>query len=510
MGASLTGSSAGSWFHRLGLFEASWLDLASFYGGTTTSNVGSAAQLTTRLASITTDLVAGTADYQISALTQQAVAAAQISGPAGLALQQTVQQLFVNMVQIDTAQKDLTPLSALQLLIGEMVGASATINQGTLPAVGAQTALTGVSPVGNPVFVFSAKDAVGRGLQYVIPETAVATITQDWQNGATAGQEPYSMVTPAANANFFSYDWLSSKYGSGANLTGTLVDPSVSNTATISTAGGGSLTVNGTFTTYSNTDYADNWVYSVGVATTNFANSSASQSYYTTTSGAKVGSIQMISAGGTLNDLRQKFSTTSTTGAGTGGTPYVLLASGVNNTQYAVFVAYKLSNASPTNGTLTIDLCDSTGTTVNDDQGTANSVAVNLTAIADTNWHTQTLVVRLPQTLTTNLPMAIRLRFTGTILDSGKSVYIGAVGVAVMQNLYVGGPAFTGFRGSTFPIASGAYADAWTFSITATIGKLQKAMWRWINPPALAPMTPGLIVPAVTSGSATISDSLVA
>jgi hypothetical protein len=488
------------------LIEAAFLDYQAVHGGTTTSNIASAAQLApTRLNSISVDLAAGTADYQITGLVQQAIAAQQ-SAPSnfGGGLQATVQQLLINMANLDTPLPALTVGAALNLLIDEMVAAAAFINQGTLPAVGAQTNATWVTPVGNPTFVWSAKDAAGRGLQYTFPETVTALITQDAQSGATAGQEPYTLTGQNANGNPFAFDWLGAAYGSGAQQTGNLIDPSISNTGSAA----GNLTVNGTFGTFTTTDQADNWNYVVGVATTNFANSTATTTYYTAATG--IGSLKLISDGTNKNDVRQKFNTASATGVGLGGTPYLPVAAGVNNTQYMLFVAYKMSNASPTNGTLTVDICDSAGTTVVDDQATANSLAINLTTVADTNWHIATATFRLPQNLGTNVPYLLRFRFTGTILDSGKSVYLGAVGLAIATQLYAGGPFFVGFRGSINPNASGTYADAWTFGITNTPGKLQRAMWRWINPVAAGPQTPGFIVPAITSGSATIADTLVA
>ena len=135
---------------------------------------------------------------------------------------------------------------------------------------------------------------------------------------------------------------------------------------------------------------------------------------------------------------------------------------------------------------------------------------MDLTAIADTNWHAEKVVFRMPQQLSANAPYAIRFAYTGTILDATNAVFLGAVGVAPMTQFYPGGPFFCGFAGSTNVNASGLYPDYWTFAVTYTPGKMQRAVFRYFNPATLTPQTPGLIVPAITSGSATIADSLVA
>ncbi len=475
---SLTGSSAGDFFHRAGLLHATVRDVTSIMGGATSTNVASAAQVVpTRLASVTTDVVAsGTKDYIVSALVQQAFTAFQSAGAGFFGQVQSLSQtLLIDMCNVDLAGSVNAgdSVGALRYLIDKMVTAAAFIDQGTLPAVGAQTAAGWVTPTGNPVWIWSVKDAAGRALQYVYPETITVGVTADAQNGATAGQEPWTMSGLAANpAGILDPLWLTSTYGSGASLTGQLIDPTISNTG----GSTGNLTVNGGFTTFTNTNYPDNWKFVTGVATTNFLNSSATKAYYagTGTPGAGApGSLELLSAGGTKNEVYQQFGTTLTTGAGTGGSPYPFVASAVNNTQYVLFFAYQLKTASPTNGTLTVRLCDSAGTTIADDAGTNNTLAIDLTAIADTAWHTGSLVIRLPKVLTTNLPMSISFAFTGTILDATNAVYLGGVGLSIAAQFYPGGPFVVGFRGSTNPNASGTYPDAWTFAVTATIGKLQ-------------------------------------
>ncbi len=483
--------------------EATLLDELSQQGAAATTNALAAGNIPTRQGTVTTDLlaVAPTANYPLVAQWNQACAAAQGTAPllvgtiAGL-----VPQLVVAMCNADTALSSLTVQAAVNLIVAEFAAASASLDDGTLPAVGAQTAGIAAAPVGNPSFLWSAKDSAGRALQYVTPETITVTITLDAQSGATAGQEPYSVVGQNAQNNFFSWDWLKSgAHGSGGVSAGTLVDPTISNTG----ASTGNLTVNGGFTTWSTTNYPDNFHYVTGVATTNFLNYTGTSVYFT---GA--GSLEMLSAGGTKNEVWQKFNTPSSTTAGIGGSPYAFVPSADNNTQYILYFPYKLLGASPSNGTLTVRLCDSGGTTIADDSGTNNTASIDLTAVADTNWHIGSLVIRLPEVLPATTPYAISFAYTGTILDNANAVILGGVGLAVATQFYPGGPFFVGFRGSTNPNASGIFPDSWTFAVTATIGKLSKAVWRYLNPPSLGPQTPGIIIQV--SNSPTIPDSLVA
>lgn len=506
---TLTSASTGSgyWWERFGTLLGWTEDLEALQGAATTSNIGSAPQTTTRIANVQTQLGEGTAEYDIAAAMQSAADDFQ-SSQSGLlsAIQQQVQQLLINMTNKDAALTSLDLTTGLEWLVSAMIADSATINQGTVPAAGAQTAKAGVTVVGDPTFVVSVKDAAGRALQYTFPETLTVTVTSDGQIDSTLlGSEPFSAAGQNAQDDFLAWDWLkSSKYGSGASITGSLVDPNTSNTASTSTAGGANVLVNGTFTTATTANVADNWTIATGSAGSSILVTTGSNGYKT-----GYGALEMVSDGSTLLSITQSFNTASTTTVGAGGTPFALVSSAVNNFQYAVFVPYKLSAASPAAGVLTIDLIDGGGSTIADDAGTNNSTTVDLTAVGDTNWHVATAVFRMPAGLPTSTPYKLRI-YQSTAVTTGKNVYLSGVAMAVMQQLYAGGPYFAGFRGSTDVNASGKYADAWTFAISYTPGKFQKGLWRYFNPPGLTDQTPGIIVPAVTSGSATIADTLVA
>lgn len=512
---TLTGSAAGDFFHRLGLIEAQYLDVTALQGNPSggTTNVLSAASTATRIASIQADFAAATADYDAAMAYQTAADAFQQSTEAfAQAVQVSVVQAdLIYLANKDSSQPVLTYQAAVQYLINCMVADAATISQGTLPAVGAQTNAVGVTPTGNPTFVWSAKDAAGRALQYVYPETVSVLVTTDNQNGATKGQEPFTVIGQNVQADTLAWDWLlSNKYGSGATSSGSLIDPTVNNTG----AATGNLLVNGAVLVATTSNQADNWTILTGSAGTTITVTAASGGYITGS-----GVIVMVSDGATLLAITQAFNTPSTQTVGAGGTPYALTPSAVNNLQIAFYIPFKQSTANPAAGVLEADLIDGTGggaTIITDDQSVQNKATVTLGgANLGTGWQILTLVARLPKLLPANTPYKIKI-WQSTAVSNGCNISLSCMAAAVMTQLYVGGPYYAGFRGSTDVIASGQTVDSWTFAVTATIGKLQKAMWRWFNVPSI-PMVagqgvsnPGAVIPAVASGSATIPDSLVA
>src|SRR5262249_6164385 len=197
------------------------------------------------------------------------------------------------------------------------------------------------------------------------------------------------------------------------------------------------------------------------------------------------GSVQLLSDGTTANiGIAQPFSTPTTTvvsgtGAGTGGSPALLVSAAANNVQYCASIFYKLSNSSPTTGVLTMAVKNASGTIQQDDSGTNLSTTVNLHNIADTNWHQLSLTFRLPKVL----PSTLEIRFfLSTILDNTKSVYLSNFALGVMYQEYQGGPYVIGFSGSTGVNASSIQPDMWTFSVTNTLGKMQTGIWRNLDP----------------------------
>lgn len=497
-------STSGGLFTRLGHLEGWLRDVQSFRGGTATTNVLSGAQIPTRVVQVEGDYAASTADYpDVDGLQTTATGFQSSMEALPSSLSTLAQNTLLTMANLDYPLQAKTLANALALLQQQMTGV-ASVNA-NVPAVGAQTNGTNVTPVGNPVFVWRVKDSIARTLQYIFPETILALITGDYQNtSVTAGQEPYSLIGQNAQSDFLAYDWLpvTGKYGSGASAAGNLTDATVNNTGATAAAGANAL-VNGDFQTYSNANLPDNWRAVVGSVGTRILNGGGGNAY--TTGG---GSLEFAGDGSTLIAVAQQFNTATSTGSGTGGTPYIPLPGGTNNACYCVNLWFKLSAGSPAAGVLRLSITDTSQNILNDDQGNALSTTTALTAIGDTNFHNFNFTFSLPQNYqgTTTTPQ-LRIDLS-TALSNGTNIFFGRVGMTQMVQFYPGGPYFAAFSGNTKVNASGLLPDQWTFAVTNTLGKLQTACWRFFNPPSLGPQTPGIIVP--NSGSPTVSDTLVA
>jgi hypothetical protein len=477
-----------------GLFKifghtAGWLlDIMSFLGGATTTDIASGGQLTTRYTQLQTDAAAGT--YKATKFLDGFFAATVTQGQSALAgplnaLQLYAQNVLIDQVNTDTALPSKTLANAISLLIAQMVGATATVNQ-SAPSLGAQTAGVGLSPVGSCVIVGTVLNGAGLLQEYAFPETLTFACTNDANSGGTANQEPFSLVGQAAASSPFAYNW---PLGSGCNTTLIVVDSTQNNA-------GGNVLNNSDFDTSSNANYADNWVVAVGVAGTD--NKQQTATTYTGTGGA----MEFLGDGSTLTAITQAFNTTPSTGANSGGTNGTL----AEKSLYAFNIFYKLSAASPAAGVLAVSLVNAGGTVINDNAGNANTISVALTGIADTNWHSLSGTFRTPA----NLPSTVKLRISlTTALTSTKNVYLDHGALALMKAaysvstngaMYGGGPSFAIFSGAVKPLIG----DAWTIGVSNTYGIVQREFQRFFGMNAL-----GLLLPS-TSSSPTVADSVVA
>jgi hypothetical protein len=495
------GSISTRWGHVGGYL----LDLFAMLGATATTHVTSAAQPQTRDAQLQGDAAAGTADYSAVANLNANIVAFQSGGQSLIPqLAALFQQYLIDMAQTSQPSPQNNLPYAMALLVQQMTIDTHTFNA-SVPAIGAQTAVG--TPVGNPTFVFSLLDCLGRTQQYVFVETLTAVMTSDVQSGATAGQEPWRLTGQVAQTNMLSWDWGSAIYGSGTSITGNL-------TSGVIFGGSGNfpnLTVNGDFRLFSgaNANYPDNWITVVGAAGTKILNGGATFAYLT-----GGGSIKFVGDSSTLTALSQQFNTPNSTINGGGGTTAQLVAGAVNHTQYCANVYFKLDSASPAAGVLELSVTDGSNTILVNDAGNNLAITVSLALTADTNWHTLSLPFALPQVL----PAEVRVRLSlSTALTTGTNLYMSNCAVVQMQELYAGGPSVAGFSGNTNVNASGIAPDNWTFAVTNTQGVFQNMIWRVLNPPAIAAASgpasvyytvgEGYVLPVATSG-ATVSDSL--
>jgi hypothetical protein len=548
MTVSVASATAGSWSQRIGMIAGMLNDQFALQGGPATTNVAVAAACglpppgttnsSNRVKLFEASWAAGTADY--ADLDGFASAAAQFQSSsfspvaflAALAVKTTI-----TMCNQDTVLAGLNLSYAFQLLIqqaGYVAGAApGTVAYLTalIPAIGAQTVIAGSgTAVNDPSFVFSLKDTFGSKLQYIYPELLKATITNDVQNGATAGNEPWLLTGQVGQPNKLSWDWLTTAWGSvgasggnGGTVSGTLVSAAYDNQG-----GFGNLTVNGDFRRYNgaSVNIPDNWVLWKGVDGTNIVNSSATAAYL---SGG--GSVEILGDGTTNFGIKQPFNTTSSTVTGAGGSPAVLQAAVANNAQYCVSVFLKNGQAAPASGTVRLSVVNSSNTIVNDDYGTALSAVVDMSSggVNDTNWHQLTLTFRLPQALPTGYAVSLD---TSVLLTSAKIIYASDLCVCQMQQLYNGGPYVAAFAGTTAPNASGISPYSWSFAVTNTITAgtanvaanhtaLQIALWRLFDPANLPPaqqgknspyfmLGNGYSYPNVNGGGTLIADTVVA
>lgn len=385
---------------------------------------------------------------------------------------------IIQMAQQDTPLPAQNIVNALNLLISQMVTAVASVNS-SVPSLGSQTAVG--SPNGNPIIVGSVKDANGLALQYCFPETMTFTCTRDSQTGGTVlNQEQMTITSPApismssqGGNGPLSWPW---PQGSGISVVQNLIDAAVNysgNTA------GGSVLVNGNFSTFTVPNQPDNWVVGAGIVGTNVLSSATA--YY----GAA--SLEFLGDGSTLQSISQQF------GQNSGGTLYALQP----NTQYAV-QGWIQTPVAPAAGVLSIELANAAtgGAIIADNAGNNNAISQSLTGLTSATWTSVKGTFRTPSVLPTN--QFLRFRMT-TAETSAKQLLLNRFALAPMAQFYPGGPFFAQFSNSNKVIKG----DAWTLAIGQTYGLFQFLFDRCLNMRGL-----GLVIP--NSGSPTISDSLIA
>lgn len=354
---------------------------------------------------------------------------------------------------------------------------TATVNATTV-SVGAQTAVN--TPNGNAIIVVTSLNGFGQTHQYSNKDLFTFVCTADAQTGgATAGQEFVTVTGQAFINNSYSFLWPG---GSGISTQIPACSSEVNNSGAAT-----NVLQNSSFNTFTNANVADNWTIATGTAGTQVVQASGGNAYR----GAN--SISFVGDGSTLTAITQLFNQAPATGIGAGGTSYQPLPT----TPYAVNGWLKLSAGSPAAGILEIALIDGSGNIINDGSNTPNVSTVTLTSIADTNWHNFNAVFRLPPVLPTTIKLRIRL---STALSSGKTVYIDAVAMNPMAQLYKGGPAVSIFSGNSNLIKN----DTWTLAYTPTWGQVQLYLERTFGMKAL-----GLRMPAATASS-TVNDNVIA
>jgi hypothetical protein len=158
------------------------------------------------------------------------------------------------------------------------------------------------------------------------------------------------------------------------------------------------------------------------------------------------------------------------------------------NTVYGISV--QMQRDAATTGTVTIRLVDGAGSVINDDAGTANSLAVDVSTLSSSAFTAQTTWFRTPKVLPEIFYLEIKAT---TAITNTKVVYIDDVILAQGTQAYTGGPFVVLFANDRDLQADDRYvitvANDWG-------GKIQTWFWRWF----------GRLLPSDTGGAETITD----
>lgn len=391
------------------------------------------------------------------------------------------QSTVIQMANDDTPLPTQTLTPALNLLIGQMGSATASVNQPTTSASAASAARpNGSANNGTGVFIASVKAATGKTQDYVFNETITAACTADSQTGgATVNQEQFTLTTPVAAT-----DTLGWNFPLGSGVTGftlNAVDPTVNN--------GGSqinLLINSDFQNYSITsNLPDQWLKAVGTLGTDIIQGSGGSGLFGTSS------LAFVRNAGSLPSVYQPFAAIVNPGVST-GTQATLLP----DTVYAVNIWAKRNSSITTTGTLALSLVDGSNTVINDDNGVANTITKAMSTLS-TTYTAVNGFFRTPAILPA--AVSVQLYTSVTIADTGGQVNMCGLSMTPAPQLYASGPWVAIFAGGTKFIVP----DQFTLAINNNYaGVFQVGLDKM-----LGLRVSGLQIPS--SGSPTINDNLV-
>lgn len=403
-------SGAGSLFYRLGKLGLLVKQVKSFQ--------------TSQLANLTNTTTGVVAQYNAESDIQALVGSAYIGqlnnpGTAVGGLVQNVATQTVNRVvfrddpQLNQTLQQVNLLASLQEIILQMREQAATILAATITLT--NSSFTGT---GNGTINSSAKrPSDGLVLENAYGENVLFTCTNDSYVGdAIAGNEGFQVTGAGTLTNFFAFNW---PLGSNCSVGVSAIDATED-------VGGGNFLTNSDFEDWT-ANVPDNWTLVVGTAGTNIARQGTivyTGSY----------SLEFIGAGGTATQIRQQFDSSS----GTLGELDPL-------TQYSVALWLRRDGTAAAAGVLTVDLTDSSGNVVADENAVNNSFTVDLTALT-TTFAAYKGVFRTPHVMPSSVYLRLR---TSTPLTNGRSVYLDHLSLGQMTQCYVSGPYVAVHSGST-------------------------------------------------------------
>ena len=378
---------------------------------------------------------------------------------------------IVGMVLADQPSQSWTRTTAMAEVVRQAIAQSVTVEANVIGLT--PTALTG--SVGTGVLVTSTQRGDGLVQENSIEETLRVVCTQDSYTGnATQGQEQFSLVGAPSVSGPFDYD-----YPTGSNAA--VQVNAISSSSTASTTG--TLLTNGDFeawTTVSAIPNLDNWTLTGGVWGTDIKQDGTNpyQDTY---------DVEWIAGTAATPILYQEFN--STTGSNVVPPALASLAFNVWLKRVGVVTA----------GVLTIELVDSTGTVVNDAQGTPNTTTITLSGLT-TSYVAHNVVFRLPA----NPPSVLRFRFHMSTALTGANVRMDSAPFAPLNAFYTGGPSFVVFSGAVPFVGN----DGWSLAVTnnqggATFAATFQSGWQRL----FGMRELGLLLPS--SGTPTISNTLI-
>jgi hypothetical protein len=306
---------------------------------------------------------------------------------------------------------------------------------------------------GNPTMITSLLSGKGKTLENCLAEDLVLKITST----STAGSETGTMSGEyLETSDKMRHDWPS---GSGASKTITVRDP-----------GSAGFLTNGDFDDFT-ANAPDNWTIDTGVAGTDVTDE-------TSTVYRGGACLEFDGDGATLSAISQDLSALSL----------------VSRTPYPVCVQVKC-DVVPAAGVMVIDLYDGSAI-ISDDEGTANSLTVTLSA-AHTTFEPYTAVFRLPEPVPATVKIRVRL---STAITGGSSAFVDdLIFGPAMTSMYTGGPYVSLIRGAVDP----AKDDQWVTTVTnARAGAFQELFDKFYN-------NPDKLLPSATGAGETIADSLI-
>jgi hypothetical protein len=403
----LTGS--GSLFSRLGKIGVTINTINAFRGP-------SAAILTNNI-----DGQYATADQNLTDLLWTNLTTFQNAAGAFMRpLQQLAQNTVVQMVNNNMPQSDSSIQTALNYLINQMISYGQTVQNCTPSATATYSPLN----YGNPNVIYSVSAGDGTLCENIFSEVCTAQCTLDSQTQPLiAMHEPVQL-----NAQYSISDTFSWKFPVGSGVTVNLTPVSGLDSA----AGGmANWLTNSSFESWTvSANNPDSWVVQTGSAGVSVFQSTAT--FYDGLS-----SLQILGNGSELTTLIQPVATPV---AGFASLPLTVAP----EQQFAVNLWLRVSSV-PAQGVLQVAFTDSLGNVILDNKGASNQFSVSLTTLSASSWKPFGAPFRLPRVLPSSLQ--IRLKLT-TALSAGINLFVDRLALALMTQMYPGGPSLTVFSGN--------------------------------------------------------------